>query len=351
MSTRDVFTEGSGMCTDITLKYLQTSNAAYAAAKGRFGTKAVQVGGAGGYARVGFANNPATGFCNFAVQVTAFPTSGTNKIWEARDQNLNAVQCSLAFLPSGQLQAYRGDTVTAIGSPSSQVFAINTIIQLEIKVTINSTTGLFQVRLNGNATPIINFSGNTQTSANAYLSAMALANGSSGINTYFSDIVMFDSGGSAPNDFIGNKRVYTLLPNMDSATGGLNQFSTQPSQSSGNHFLNVNAAAPPGDSTYNFDSTVNDRESYRMPSLPANASGVVGINVWASWRIDDAGPHTAEISSRSATTDSFSAAINVAASYAYSSFFQATDPATSVAWTPSAVGGSSGSEIGVKVIS
>lgn len=346
MSTRIPFTDSCSMCSNAADKYLSAGTSGYVSGKGRFGGKALQVGGTS--AKVSFPGNPATVFADFAFQRST-TLAGNMKFWQAEDAPAGVVQCSLAFTPTGQIQAYRGDLAAAIGSPSVESFPANVIVQLEIKATIDNA-GLLQVRLNGNTTPIIDFSGDTQQGSNAYCNVQTLIAPSS-INHWFSDIVMFDSGGSAPNDFIGNKRVYFLQPNSDSATGGLNQFSTSPAQSAGNHYLNVDDATPPGDSSYNFTAVVNDRESYRMPSLPATASGVIGINIWANWRIDDAGPHNAQISSRSVATDAFSADINVPASYAYANYFQATDPDTGVAWTPAAVGGATGSEIGVKLTS
>jgi hypothetical protein len=195
-----------------------------------------------------------------------------------------------------------------------------------------------ECRLNGNATPIMTFSGNTRNTANTWLDQIRLQGGQTLYQAWWSDIIIFDTNGSAPNDFLGNKRVYTLAPNSDSVLGGGNQFSTQPSQSAGSHYLNINEEPPNDDTSYNYDSTVGHRESYGVPDLPAGATGVTGINIWGRARIDDATPHSFRLASRSVAADAFSANINLAASHTYYSFFQAVDPNTSAAWLAADVG-------------
>jgi len=326
-------------------KYAVALNSSYVAGKGRFGANGLQLSSIGAQAAVNFPGNPVTTISIFAIQIAALG-SGPIQIWHADDGA--TVQCSLGWLASGQLQFYRGSTSgTAVGSPSTQSFPPNSIIQIQIKCTIDPTNGLLECRLNGNTTAIMSFTGNTRSTANSYASRLSLGNPGTSQTSWYSDIILFDNGGSAPNDYLGNKAVYTLVPNADSATAGLNQFQTQPAQSTGSHYLNINAE-PPNTANYNFSGTSGQRESYRTAGMPANVNNISVANVWAYMEIDNPTPHTAAITARSNGVDSIGPAINVAQSYTYYNQPFSTDPNTGAAWLNTAV---SSAEWGLEVLS
>lgn len=237
---------------------------------------------------------------------------------------------------------------TAIGSPSSTSFSANSIIQLEIEATISSTAGALTCRLNGSTTPILTFTGNTQMSVNSYASRLVLGVvPNSSIDVYCSDIIMFDTNGSAPNSWLGNKRVLTLAPTADSATAGLNAFSTTPTRATGSHYLNVNTE-PVNTSDFNFSPTSGQRESYQNGGLPPAVNNVTLVNVWAMMEIDNASPHTAAITARSNGVDSVGPAINVAQSFTYYNQPFPVDPNTGNPWLNAAVGAA---EFGVELLS
>lgn len=346
MSVNPVFTDGCVKTTDPTKVWdIALGGIPYTSAKGRFGVPGLAVNSFFGQTVArNFPNNPSTLFANFAMQWTALP-AGTNLIVQFND--VATVQCGLALLPSGQLQFVRGSS-TLLGTPSAAVYPINIINQIAVKAVINSSTGYLECRINGQTTPILTFSGNTQSSANAYATRISFAGGANGLTLYGSDFVLYDNGGSTPNDFIGNKRVTTLVPSADSATAGLNQFSTSPSQSAGNHYLNVVAEPPSGDTAYNFSSTPAQRESYRLTAISGTASGIVGMNISGYMRIDDAGPHTVSLTCRRGNTDVIGTAQNIAASYAYYFLFQATDPVTGLPFNPTDI---PNVEVGADIIS
>lgn len=317
----------------------------YVSNKGRFSTNALDISGS--YVGVLFPGDPQTTVTGFAIQTQTLASSGANIIWSAYDANTNQRQCYLGWNASGQLQFYLGNG-TALGSASSSSFPANSIIQLEIMATIGSS-GSLQCRLNGNTTPILTFAGNTQSSSHAYMSEIRLecSAGGGSQNNWFSDIYMFDTNGSAPNNFLGNKRVLTLAPTADSATAGLNTFSTQPTRTTGSHYLNANTE-PPNTSDYNFSATSGQRESYQNGGLPAAVNNVSLVNVWAYMEIDNASPHTAGIAARSSGVDSVGPAINVAQSFTMYNQPFPTDPNTGAAWLNTAVGAA---EFGVELLS
>jgi hypothetical protein len=340
------FTDGCTMTNVTTGKY-SIAAASYATGKGRFGTSALAIaGGVGQFVGVPITSNPSTLYTAFAIQTSALP-SGNASFWSAFDATANLAQISLNFNGSGQL-VFTNSSGTQLGSPSTQNFFTNTIFFLEIKSIINSSSGLAEVRLNGNTTPIISYTGNTQSSSNAYINQIRFLNNNVQFtNNYFSDIHIWDTVGT-PNGYLGNKRVYTLAATADSASSGLNQMSTSPTQTTGNHFQNIQEMPPDGDTSYNY-SNVAARESYRFQSLPSNAQNVVQVVGWADTRIDDAGPHTCEILVRSNDVDLVGATVfNPNATYGYLMQPCPTDPNTSATWT---VAGVNAMEVGPNILS
>jgi len=281
---------------------------------------------------------------NAAFQAPSFPLGGNNNIIQLLDSTVGqfgTTQVSLGYNSGGNLVVLRGASVIAT---SVLTIAPLAYYHVQFKVTINAS-GLAEVRVNGNATPWISFSGNTQNTANAFTDAVGMG----GSQLLMDDWTMQDTTGTAPlNDYLGDKKIITFLPNNDSATGGLNQFSTQPSRSAGSHYLNVNAN-PPVDTNYNFDSTVNDRESYRFPSI-AQASGVISwVNGKARLWKDDAASRSVAIVARNNAVDTVGTTNIMPSTPTYFANPFPNDPNTAAAWT--IAGWNGGAEMGVKIIS
>lgn len=343
------FSDGCTKSATISEIYpLAPGGVSYASAKGAFGTPAVQVN----------ANNTlpiqtsqfVTRFDQFYVDLALVPTSAST-IWQAYDSVAGAVQLSLQLVgAAGTLTLFRGVTSIATGPNYTNLQQYN----FEIKTTIDAVAGVCQVYVNGNATPVINFSGNTKSTANLWTDQVRFGppQNTTGHVIYYSHIAIYDPSGAAPNGLIGQKRIYTLMPVADSATGGLNAFATSPSQTAGNHFNNVKETPSDGDTTYNSDATIADRESYRVAGLPSTVTGIIVANAFAMTRIDAGGAHTSSIICRNGTTDTVATAVSLSATYAYYSAPFALDPNTGSGWTPSGfgVGTTSNAEFGVKVV-
>ena len=288
-------------------------------------------------------------FHNFWFQTPVPGAAGT--IWQAFDSVAAAVQVSLQINASGQLQLFRGATLLAT---YSSPLAPNTLYHLEIKTIIDPSAGLCQVRLNGNTTPVLTFSGNTRSTANTFTDQTRFGPTTNNAAThyYYSHIFIFDNIGTSPNDWVGMKRIYTQMPTADSATGGLNAFASSPSQGGGAHFNNVKETPPDDDTSYNSDGTATDRESYRVAGLPSAIVNIVDVNVFVRMRIDDAGPHAVNIVARNGSSDTVGPAQSQAASYLYYSQDFPLDPNTSAPWTAAVfgTGSNSNAEFGPEIM-
>lgn len=321
----------------------------------RFGTGQSFIGSltgvSGGYGSKTLNVNLPTIITGFAFRLGNLPSTPA-LIASFFDTTANAGQFSIGVTAQGRLQFYSGTwigsaTFTALGPDSGQI-KLNPGVwyYLEIKGTINSTTGLVECRMNGNPSPIITFTGNTQSTANAYTNQLVLGGSGLQFTDWFDDWYVLDFS-TGNQSYLGDIRILTLVPSADSATAGLNQFGTTPSQSAGNHFLNVDEIPPDDDTSYNADATVNDRESYRTAGVTVTG-GIQFVNVWPRTRKDDAGSRSVAATARSNSVDAIGNTVSEPSSYGYFNEVFQNDPNTGVAWLQAGV---NAAEFGLKVIS
>lgn len=347
------FSDGCTKSTTVSQIYpLAPSGVAYVTGgQGAFGTNAVEV-----QPNVTLpiqTSQFATRYDQFWLNYQTQPTSSNQScIWQAYDSVAGSCQLSLYVNATGQLLLYRGLGATLLVTYSAGL-AAGGQNNFEIGVTIASSGGSCQVYLNGSL--VINYSGNTQNSSHAYTDQCRLGppQNATNYNHFYSHLAIYDPSGAAPNGFVGVKRFYTLVPAADSATSGLNQFSTSPSQTTGNHYKNVDTTPQNGGSSYNYSPTVSQRESYRTAGLPSTVSGIVVINCFVLAEIDAAGAHSINIVARNGTTDNVTTAQFLNATYAYYNVVLPLDPNTGAGWTTTGYGTGtlSNAEFGIEVAS
>lgn len=302
-----------------------------------------------------------TGVVGFAFQTNA-NTIVQDSICFFFDTVGNSTQLYLGLNTSLQLQFYAGHSNSfptlgeaAIGPPSLVSLLPNTWYYIECKVTIAASGGgSIECRLNG--TTVISTTGvTTQIDGNANFNSMGFGQNSGLANApthLYDDVYIFDTTGPAPlNAYLGDTRINTFMPSADSATAGLNQFSTSPSQGTGSHFQNVKEVPPDDGTSFNFDGNPGDRESYRTPGLVGAAPAL--INIWARFQKDDSNSRSVAITARNNNIDTIGTTVTVPSSYAYFNQPFPNDPNTGVAWTTTGYGTGtlSNAEFGLKVIS
>lgn len=254
---------------------------------------------------------------------------------------------------SMQLAWFQGAGQTNQVGPNSGLYPFqwNVWYYIEVHFIITTlSTGLLEVCINGNdASPIVQYIGVTNfgNTANA-VDTVNIGYINRGGDNFFDDFYMIDMSGLAPfNNYLGDVKICTQLPVADSATAGLNAFSTSPTQAAGNHYKNVDEVPPDGDNSYNFDVTAGDRESYRLQ--PLGLSGpVLCTNVWATLEKDDASSRTFAVTTRNGGVDHIGPTFSSPSSYAAFNNVSVVDPSTGVAWTQAGV---NSAEAGVKIIS
>lgn len=339
MSANKPFTDSCQRGNAVSLKYNSTS-ASYVNDPGGFGNKVLNVGSSFPDCPAIFPISAVGWIACFRWAVTGLPSSGSSGIVGFYDGVASTEQGVLAYNADGTLQFYKNGT--AIGPRSSQVFLPGQVLQLQVKYIIDPAAGLAEVRLQGQPGALITFTGNTRQSANSFANRINFKSTPFSVNgNYFSDILLFDtvnpSAGTQYDTLVnypGNVKVALLMPDNDSATGGLNQMTPNPAQPAGSHYLDINHTASLGDAQYLAGATAPLRESFQIPGLPANAATIVGVAPFALSRIDDAGPHTDKIGVRNAGADSFTPDFTPLSSYGYQEGFFTINPGTSGAFVP-----------------
>jgi len=165
------------------------------------------------------------------------------------------------------LAVYRNGS--KIASSPSNVISTSSWSYIEVKVTFSATVGTVTVRVNN--VEVISFTGNTIATTNAYCNIVQI--GQVGRYSYyeFDDFILMDGTGSYMNDFQGEERVLTLLPNSD--------ISTQFTRSSGTVSYALLNDTATNFTSYTQDSTSGDTDIFGYSTVSSSITGILGVQV------------------------------------------------------------------------
>lgn len=248
----------------------------------------------------------------------------------------NSAQVAVCRNVDGTLSIKRGDGVsgTVLGTTAA-AYLTSTWYYIEFKVTISDSisTGTCELMVNGASA--LTLSAGADTKALSGSTANQVSIGIPGTNHFsdhwFDDFYICDTTGSTNNNFLGDVRVDTLLPSADGTYTGLT-----PSTGT-SHFATVDDTTL-STTDYNASSTVNAKDTYALTDLASSTGTIFGVQVCNAMTKDDAGTRAAANLIRSGSTDAQGAALYLAAgSTIYNVSVHETNPATSAAWTDTAV--------------
>lgn len=258
-------------------------------------------------------------------------------------------QCSIGILNDGSLEARRFDTILGLSSGanvSSSVFK-----WLEIKVTINNSTGVVQAYLDG--TQIFNLSSqDTQYGSAAQTTGIAFGTNfnPSGVITpvtpchYDMDDLIIknltDDGIPSNYGFSGDRRVYCLFPTSD---GSYNAWTAV---GGGTRTSKVSENPPDGDTSYISSSGTTDKQTFNFETMVAGTIDDVCVTMMAK---KDSGAVTLRgmtlTGGASPTEGASGSDIAVTTDYFCAQGGLPLNPETAVAWTSTAM---NASEFGIK---
>jgi hypothetical protein len=243
---------------------------------------------------------------------------------------------------TGAISAFNR-TNANVGTSGSSLLTASGWHRIEAKITLGTTvsTGAIEVRVDGTTVltvSSIDINTSTLTLAGAIFSGAAT-------QWYVDDIIMFDSTGSAPfNDYIGDVRIETLIPNGAGATQ--NWTANTGTQTDA---VDDTPNAADDDTTYISSSTVSQKSCFDMSNLSNTPTAIHGVQLRPRMKKSDAGNRTARAYVRSSSSETNGTTLGLSTDYSWRrGGCVETDPATSSAWTGSGV---DGAQLGVEVVS
>lgn len=292
-----------------------------------------------------------------SIRSPVFPSSHTTWIvggaWNFSNNDncgvfgfYDGVNLQVGFRWDGTNIAVYRSTGTLLGSvgfsPTNGIY-----YYMEMKATINSTTGSVVIRVNGQTVL-------TLTNVNTNATGSATANGVAcgdfygfGVNSPWKmdDFYLCDGStgaGSNPcNDFLGDIKVECLMPN---GNGNSSQLVGSDGNSTDNYLL-VDEKPQNDDTDYVESSTVGNKDTYAYENLASTSGSVYGVQI-APWaKKTDAGIRSIKTIARLSTTEVDGPEQFLASGYSYLPDIRATKPGGGD-WTITDV---NNAEFGVKV--
>lgn len=198
-----------------------------------------------------------------------------------------SAQMSVLFDPADKSIAIYQGTSTLVYRTDPNVWSVNTWFMFELYLLVANVGGALKVRIDGvNKAGIVGI--DTQQTGNAYWDVMRVYAQHGGVGNSTIDIDDFyycdTAAGPGPypmNTFIGKTRVVTLFPNGNDAV----QFTPL----SGTNYQMIDEQAMDSDSTYNYSSTYQNKDSFNFEALPVATASIFGVQLTTAARKDDSG--------------------------------------------------------------
>ena len=306
---------------------------------GRFGNGWSQAGGR--YIIRALGANYATLICGFAFNPAGI---GGNTIVALLD-GISRTDGQVELTYNTGTQTW---TVTRRGTSIHSFFypiAFGAFSYVEFKATINNTTGIVVVRVNG--VEIINITGqDTQFTANAFANNLLLGSTADTAEDYrYDDVYLLDTSGSAPtNDFLGDCRCESVLP---SGNGNTSNLVGSDANSTDNYLLvdETTSTLGDGDTTYVESSTPGDKDTYAYGDLASTSGTVYGVQIIPVVKKTDAGARSIKTIARLSGTEVDGPERSLASGYTYLQDIRETKPGGG-AWSIADV---NNAEFGLKV--
>lgn len=203
-----------------------------------------------------------TGVVGFAFR-TNQATTTARSIYVVLDGT--SEQISVRLNTSGQLTVSRAGTLLATGTTA---LTTNTWYYIELKFTINNTTGVVELMLDG-VTEIASTTGlNTRATANTQWTGFALWSATNNNSSHYYDDIYVLNAGSGSNTFLGPVSIPLLTV---AGNGASADWSPNGGSNSGS------VLTDDGDTTFNESSTPGDVDTFAMTDLPAAAGSVFAL--------------------------------------------------------------------------
>jgi hypothetical protein len=288
-----------------------------------------QGGGGGGYTRKVLSAAQTTVGMGVRVWPAALPSAGEVPIFSFND-SANGTNVLITYTTTGQLKAYRGESVTLLGSSTGPVIVANAYTHIEAKVFFSETVGTVEVRVNGVAKITLT---NQDTVQNAIVSCsqVSLRNGPLQPSLYYKDFFVWDGSGTRNTNFLGMVSVYAITEASD--------VSLNWATSSGATGYNLINEAPPVDTGYISAGTgpIPAASVMSLTDLPVDVTSVKALMTIARARKTDGGDGSLQVALKSGASTDLGADNPLTTAFTYYYDFSEEDPATAAPWLRTAV--------------
>jgi hypothetical protein len=198
----------------------------------------------------------------------------------------------LTITTAGEIRAKDG-AATIVGTSPVATVKEGVWQYIAVKFVIGDT-GSIVVYVDDMDTPVINATSvDTKPGAAVDVDRFYIQGASdfTGVGVVVDDVALWDDSGTENNDFLGEQRVYTLLPNADTVTAN---FSSQPAQGAGDTYLNVDDpfGSDDKDSSYVYSDTPSNEHMWEFEDLIDNPASICAVKVDLSAKKSDAGART-----------------------------------------------------------
>jgi len=243
-------------------------------------------------------------------------------------------QCCIVFRSDGVILLTSATPAgTVLATYSGAVTAANTWTAFEFEVIISNTVGRFRARKNGNTSDDYDSLAtvgniNTRPGANSYANKLSVGMNAAVNAQQVDDMLWRSDAASVP--WVGDIRCYTRMPASD--------VSVQFTRSTGaTNFSCVDETLQNGATDYVLSSTAGQSDLYGIAALAATPVSVVAVTTRGFCQKSDAGTRNGAVQLKSGATTVQSTSTALSSSFGWLWRTDATDPATSAAWTPVAV--------------
>jgi len=244
----------------------------------------------------------------------------------------NLKQLTFNLLATGAIEVRQGGaTGTLLGTTPDGTLVATAWQHVEVKAVISPTVGAVEIRVNG--VTVISLSGvNTGPATANNLTFMRNASAFfQEFDVYLDDIYAWDITGTYNNDFVGDKRVLSLMPTDDTAvadwaiTGAASGYAA------------ISEIPPDDDVSYIDTQIVGQQSAFQVADLVGLYGAISAVMTTPLSRKTVAGTCNLQVSLLSGAAEAPGADRPITENYTYYTDMFEQDPNTAAPWTQAAI--------------
>lgn len=174
---------------------------------------------------------------------------------------------------------------STVGSASSSGLSAAVLYHIEIQIFFHATLGSYEIRVNG-ATWHSQTNIDTLPASGTHIwfaPGHSTAGGGDADKHFYDNLYLYDDSGAYNNNWLGERVVYTLFPDADTATEDW-------ALSGGSDSFDLVNDVPPNPSNYIESDALDDQTTLTLDALSNTNVSIVGVQTFAYAQKTDTGP-------------------------------------------------------------